>query len=156
MLHPIPVLTLLLVIWQPQLRASSRPRAGGGPLLFGVPRQRGRSRAIQPWPGDKRPASRLGRVACLEAYLATCGRQEDRLKGLRYYLDRSTAVHDFEKRRVTGRGGEPTPEYLEALYSMHTAAQRLAEAENSPPALAESAKRGSQLRSRVSSKVCGC
>ena len=76
----------------------------------------------------------------LEAYLATCHSAEDRLKGLRYYLDRATAVHDFEKRRVTGRGGEPTPEYLEALYAMHTAAQRVAEAEKNPQALAESNK----------------
>jgi hypothetical protein len=75
----------------------------------------------------------------LEAYLACCGRDQDRLKGQRYYLDRATAVHDFEKRRVTARGGQPTPEFLEALYAMHTGAQRLADAEKNAKGMTEAA-----------------
>jgi hypothetical protein len=62
----------------------------------------------------------------LEAYLDCCTRDEDRLKGLEYFVERATAVRDFEQRRVESRGGQPTAEFLEAAYAVSNASLRSA------------------------------
>lgn len=75
------------------------------------------------------------------AYLDTCQRAEDHVKGWEYLIDRATAVRDFEKRRKESQADRSGGELLEADYTLAYARWRLLEFQKgAPQQLAEARK----------------